>query len=102
MKRMSFIPLFSILVAVLISTPSLSLEPEAIMNIASKFVVKIDGGGSGTGFIINKSNNRYTVLTAKHVVDESSANYSATTIDGKKHYIDPRFIRRFPNRPVGK
>jgi hypothetical protein len=95
MWRKSFISLAAASITVLIPIPSLALEPDAVKNLASKFVVKIEGSDGGTGFIVRKNGSRYTVLTARHVV-ESSTNYSAITVDGKKHYIENALTRKFP------
>jgi S1-C subfamily serine protease len=61
---------------------SQSLSTEDIANRADKFVVRIDGGGGGTGFIVRKNGDRYTVLTCQHVVKQL-ARYTITTSDGQ-------------------
>jgi WD40 repeat protein len=71
-----------------------TLSQENVAKSASKFVVRIDGGGGGTGFIIGKNGNRYKVLTNKHVV-ESSIPYSVTTTDNQRHITQN--IRPIPN-----
>jgi lipoprotein-anchoring transpeptidase ErfK/SrfK len=72
-----------------------TLSQKDIAKSASKFVVRIDGGGGGTGFITSRKNDgRYTVLTNKHVV-ESSIPYLVTTNDNR-HYIAQN-IRLLPN-----
>jgi WD40 repeat protein len=73
-----------------------ALTPGQIRERAARFVVRIDGGGrgNGTGFIINKTGNTYTVLTNEHVV-RSSNGQSLTTGDGKTHSFNASNVRVF-------
>jgi hypothetical protein len=60
-----FSPILILSTAALIiysSSIALSLTPSEIITIAKKSVVRIDGANSGTGFIIKKNGNIYTVL----------------------------------------
>ena len=61
-----------------------SLTAKEIYNLANKFVVKIDGDGGGSGFIVSKTGNRYTVLTNDHVT-KTSSQHTITTHDGKTY-----------------
>ncbi|CCQ55311.1 hypothetical protein CWATWH0005_5271 [Crocosphaera watsonii WH 0005] len=61
-----------------------SLTPEQVNEKAKAFTVKIDGAEKGSGVIIAKSGNKYTVLTNWHVVD-SEGNYTIQTRDGTTH-----------------
>jgi hypothetical protein len=49
-----------------------SLTAKEIYNSANKFVVKIDGLIGGSGFIVNRNGNRYTVLTNDHVTTQTA------------------------------
>jgi S1-C subfamily serine protease len=73
--------------------PAIALEPEQIATRVSKFVVRIDGAGGGTGFIVRKNGDRYTVLTNEHVI-RSAANYTISTSDGRRYQIDSSQIRK--------
>lgn len=75
-------------------SPAIALDPQEIASQAAKFVVKIDGSGGGTGFIVRKNGNRYTVLTNEHVV-RSVASYTIVTTDNRIYRIDSNQIQKF-------
>lgn len=59
-----------------------------INYIAKQITVKIGGlDGKGSGVMINRQGNVYTVLTAFHVV-EKPGDYEVITHDGESHKID--------------
>ena len=62
------------------------LNSQQISIRAKEFTVRIDGENSGSGVIVARSGNTYTVLTNWHVVDEPG-KYSIKTADGKSHSI---------------
>jgi beta-lactamase class A len=66
---------------------------DVIAAKANKFVVRVGGSGSaGSGFIIRKIDNRYTILTNRHVV-KSSTQYTITTFDNQSYTAkEIRFI----------
>jgi WD40 repeat protein len=74
-----------------------ALTPPEIQVQMAQFVVKIDGAGkgNGSGFIINKNGNRYTVLTNEHVV-RNSTRQTITTSDGRIHSFSTENIRALP------
>jgi tetratricopeptide (TPR) repeat protein/S1-C subfamily serine protease len=62
-------------------------------KIAEQITVRIQGKNSqGSGVIVAKQDNIYTVLTAKHVV-AASDTYRVTTVDGKEYEISPMAIK---------
>jgi S1-C subfamily serine protease len=69
-------------VAVVQVVDAKSLTEKEIYNVANKFVVKIGGADGGSGFIVRKNGNRYTVLTNDHVT-KTSSQHTITTHDGK-------------------
>ena len=71
------------------------VQPQDISAYAQKITVRIDGQQEGSGFIMEKSGNLYTVLTNWHVVDEAGA-YSVTTVDGQKHNVNYRSVQQLP------
>ena len=71
------------------------VQPEDVGVYAQKITVRIDGQDEGSGFIIEKSGNTYTVLTNWHVVDEAGT-YSVTTVDGQKYNINYRSVQQLP------
>jgi Trypsin-like peptidase domain/Tetratricopeptide repeat len=53
----------------------------------------------GSGVIINKSQNKYTIITAAHVVkNKDKCRYSITTADGRKQSINTSSIHLFPDK----
>jgi serine protease Do len=96
MWGLSRISLMAAFIIVLIPAPSLGdLLDDPIKTKASGFVVKIDGAVPGTGFIISKVGNKYTVLTAKHVVEKPSS-YLVTAVDGQSYRIESSLTRKIP------
>ena len=66
-----------------------------INKIAQSITVMISEPGSqGSGVILQKQGDVYTVLTAAHVVKKKDISYSLVTPDGQKHQIIPDSIRR--------
>ncbi len=62
-------------------------------KIAEQITVRIQGKKEhGSGVIVARQGNTYTVLTAKHVVDDPDA-YRVVTADGKEYAINPTTIR---------
>ncbi|WP_310482755.1 serine protease, partial [Chamaesiphon sp. VAR_48_metabat_403] len=66
-----------------------------INKIAQSITVMISASGSqGSGVILQKQGDIYTVLTAAHVVKNKSVSYSLVAPDGQKYQIIPGSIRR--------
>lgn len=66
--------------------------------ITQKFTVLIDSidKSSGSGVIIKKEGNVYSVLTNWHVVDETISNYQIITPDGQSYPIDEGSVNQLP------
>jgi S1-C subfamily serine protease len=73
----------------------LALEPATIQSRSSQFVVKIGGDFGGTGFFVRKRDNKYIILTNRHVI-ENPNSYSIVTPDGILYAFSPDNIRFFP------
>ena len=67
--------------------------PAQVNKIAQQVTVRIDGANTGSGVIIDRQGNTYTVLTNWHVVQEAG-NYTVQTYDSKKHKLDRSQVRR--------
>lgn len=61
-----------------------ALEPSQISDVAQKFTVMITGDCQGSGVIIERQGENYTVLTANHVV-AITGECSVQTNDGMRH-----------------
>jgi tetratricopeptide (TPR) repeat protein len=83
--------------ALVIFHPSavVALSREAIVQIARSVTVQIVGVGSGSGAIVKRQGDTYTVLSAAHVVGTEN-NYEVITADGQKHLVDLKTIKKFP------
>ena len=96
-----FIPRFcsAILISVLTlpvqASILLALTPVEIVSIAKKSVVRIDGANTGSGFIVKKSGNTYTVLTNAHVLQQSG-NYQLLAPDGRSYPLSVKQL--FPSK----
>jgi len=60
-----------------------------VNNIARNISVKITGYGNGSGFILEREGNIYSVVTNKHVV-LTDTEYQVQTYDGTKHQVIDR------------
>ncbi|AKG22118.1 trypsin-like peptidase domain-containing protein [Calothrix sp. 336/3] len=60
--------------------------PAEVNTIAQQVTVRIDGANTGSGVIIQRQGNTYTVLTNWHVV-AISGGYTIRTTDGRTHRI---------------
>ena len=57
-----------------------------VNNIARNISVKITGYGNGSGFILKREENIYSVVTNKHVVPMDT-EYQVQTYDGTQHQV---------------
>ncbi|MFN6219768.1 MAG: serine/threonine protein kinase, partial [Aphanizomenon flos-aquae LD13] len=65
-----------------------ALTPVEVNDIAKQITVMIGGlDGKGSGVIIDKDGNTYTVLTAYHVIKNPGV-YDIITYDGEKYRIE--------------
>lgn len=72
---------------------AVALMPYQISQLAKGVTVRIASQSSGSGVIINQTDDTYTVLTSAHVV-ETEDNYSLIAPDGKTIEVDAQTIRR--------
>lgn len=72
-----------------------SLAPEDVNLRAKQIVVRIDGANVGSGSIIERQDNIYTVLTNWHVM-KNQGSYTLQTIDGRRHQVIPSSIKQLP------
>lgn len=78
----------------LVRVVSIAATAPEIASTAKAVTVKISEPGSqGSGVILQRQGDVYTVLTAAHVLKDKSANYQISTSDGKQHQIVSQSIR---------
>jgi S1-C subfamily serine protease/lipoprotein NlpI len=73
--------------------PAVALSPVEIQRIAQQSTVQITECGFGSGVIIRKNGNTYTVLTVAHAVKKSGCR--VTTPDNTKYQVEQ--VKAFPN-----
>lgn len=64
-------------------------------EIARAITVRIDGPNTGSGVIVERQGNTYTVLTSAHVV-EKEGTYLVQTADGKNYLLDSSIVKNLP------
>ncbi len=74
---------------------AMALEAPEVYALAKQFIVRIDGAETGSGVIIKREGNVYTVLTNKHVMD-SPDPYQVTTIHGRQYGVVHSSIKHIP------
>ena len=72
---------------------------EAVGKIAEAITVRIEGATQGSGVLVRREGNRYTVLTAWHVVADQKPGEELDiyTSDGKRHSLAEQSIKRIEN-----
>jgi len=82
---------------VMLVQPSLAhaLTASQVQQVARGVTVLIDGINPGSGVIVARDGNTYTVLTARHVVG-SQDEYTVVTHGGDRYPLDYRRIRFLP------
>ena len=74
---------------------AMALDPAEINKIAKQITVRVDSQAPGSGVIIKRNGNSYTVLTAAHVITATD-EYIVITNDGQKYTVNPSTITKFP------
>ena len=81
---------------VLQAAPAVAQDASAVARIAKAITVRIEGATQGSGVLVKKEGNRYTVLTAWHVVsgNRPGEEVGIYTSDGKEHQLEQGSIQR--------
>ena len=79
-----------------VQAPGHAQSAEAVGKIATAITVRIEGATQGSGVLVKREGNRYTVLTAWHVVADQKPGEELDlyTPDGMRHPVEPGSIRR--------
>lgn len=69
---------------------------EAVGKVAQSITVRIEGATQGSGVLVKQDGNRYTVLTAWHVVSgqKPGEELDVYTPDGQRHPVEQGSIRQ--------
>ena len=76
--------------------PARAQTTEAVAKVAQAITVRIEGATQGTGVLVKRDSNRYTVLTAWHVVSgqRPGEELDIYTYDGQRHKLEQGSIKR--------
>ena len=83
--------------ALLVSqAPAKAQNAEAVAKVAQAVTVRIEGATQGSGVLVKRDGNRYTVLTAWHVVSgqRPGEELDVYTPDGQRHKVEQGSIKR--------
>ncbi|BAY27999.1 WD-40 repeat-containing protein [Calothrix sp. NIES-2100] len=72
-----------------------ALTPAEVYSIAQKITVRIDGANTGSGIIIERTGNTYTVVTNWHVIQQTGS-YTVRTEDGRQYTFNHSQVQRLP------
>jgi Tic22-like family/Trypsin-like peptidase domain len=67
-------------------------------SIAEKITVLIDSKAPGSGVIIKREGNTYTVLTAYHVVNQPNLKYEIVTPDNQRYQLKYSTVKPLPEK----
>lgn len=85
-----FVPTVTAAVVSCVVLPVSAKSPTEIAAIAEEVTVKVEnnlGVPGGSGVIIAQEQSSYTVLTARHVVQNVNIGYLVSTPDGQQHQV---------------
>jgi len=76
--------------------PAQAQSAEAVGKVAQAITVRIEGATQGSGVLVKRDGNRYTVLTAWHVVSgqRPGEELEVVTPDGQRHQLEQGSIKR--------
>ncbi|KAI9134944.1 serine protease [Acaryochloris sp. CCMEE 5410] len=94
-QKFSTLLLGTVAAIVLAPQVALALSPAEINKVAKQITVRVDSQAPGSGVIIKRNGNRYTVLTAAHVV-ATVDEYVVITNDGQEYPVNVQTITKFP------
>ena len=83
--------------AILFSAPKAQAKDASeIAEIAKAITVRIEGATQGSGVLVKKEGNSYTVLTSWHVLQDNlpGEEVAIITSDGKEHLWDSKSLQR--------
>lgn len=76
--------------------PAQAQSAEAVAKVAQAITVRVEGATQGSGVLVKRDGNRYTVLTAWHVVSgqKPGEELDVFTYDGQRHQLEQGSIKR--------
>jgi tetratricopeptide (TPR) repeat protein len=99
-KKGDKMKIFSGVLTVFLGAKIVMVQPQVAAALtesgAFQVTVRIDGANTGSGVIIDRQENSYTVLTNWHVV-EPAGNYTIQTYDRNTYQVNKSRIKRLGN-----
>ncbi|BAY28000.1 tetratricopeptide repeat-containing protein [Calothrix sp. NIES-2100] len=81
---------------VIVQPVATALTPAEVYSIAQKITVRIDGANTGSGIIIERTGDTYTVVTNWHVM-RLEGSYTVRTEDGRQYNINHNQVKPLGN-----
>lgn len=105
---LSFIPGDFVLAPLVLTAGLIAQSPaqaqgvEAVARIAHAITVRLEGATQGSGVLVSRDGNRYTVLTAWHVVEgqKPGEELDVFTSDGQRHQMEQGSIQRLGDTDI--
>jgi tetratricopeptide (TPR) repeat protein len=93
------IALIGTVATIVIAKPTavFAISADEVGKIAKSITVLIDSKNPGSGIIIKRNGNTYTVLTARHVFKDPQAKYEIVTPDDKRYLLNYSSVKKLPN-----
>ena len=93
------IALIGTVATIVIAQPTavIAISADEVGKIAKSITVLIDSKNPGSGIIIKRNGNTYTVLTARHVFKDAQAKYEIVTPDDKGYLLNYSSVKKLPN-----
>ncbi len=93
------IALIGTIATIVIAQPTavFAISADEVGKIAKSITVLIDSKNPGSGIIIKRNGNTYTVLTARHVFKDPQAKYEIVTPDNKRYLLNYSSVKKLPN-----
>ena len=74
-----------------------AMSADQVGQIAKSITVLIDSKEPGSGVIVKKEGNTYTVLSARHVFKDPQAKYEIVTPDGSRYALNYSSVKKLPS-----
>ncbi|MEG4322251.1 MULTISPECIES: tetratricopeptide repeat protein [unclassified Microcoleus] len=74
-----------------------AISADRVSQIAKSITVLIDSKEPGSGVIIKREGNTYTVLSARHVFKDPQAKYEIVTPDGSRYALIYSSVKKLPS-----
>jgi tetratricopeptide (TPR) repeat protein len=93
------IALIGTIATIVIAQPTavFAISADEVGKIAKSITVLIDSKEPGSGVIVKRNGNTYTVLSARHVFKDPQAKYEIVTPDNQRYLLNYSSVKKLPN-----